>query len=77
MAHSNQTERNTMNRCTSVTLIARALLFSVVVLLAGNGTSYAQQSDIDAIKAAIAAYHAVLGTLDVCYIPRLRHAGVG
>lgn len=54
-----------MKRRTSITLIARALLFSVVVLLAGNGTSYAQQSDIDSVKAAVAAFHAALGTLDV------------
>lgn len=52
-----------MDRRTSTTLIARALLFSVVVLLAGNGKSYGQQSDIDAVKAAIAAYHAAIGPL--------------
>jgi ketosteroid isomerase-like protein len=51
-----------MKRRTSITLITRALLISVV-LLAGNGTSYAQQSDIDAVKAAIAAYHAAIGPL--------------
>ena len=54
-----------MNRRASTALIGRALVFSIVVLLAGNGKSGAQQSDIDAVKAAIAAYHAALGTLDV------------
>jgi ketosteroid isomerase-like protein len=52
-----------MNPPTAITLIARTLLFSVVVLLAGNGKSYAQQSDINKIKAAIEAYHAALGPL--------------
>jgi ketosteroid isomerase-like protein len=51
-----------MDRRTSITLIARALLFSVVVLLVGNGKSYAQEADI---KAAINAFHAALGSLDV------------
>jgi ketosteroid isomerase-like protein len=54
-----------MTRSTMVTLISRALMFSVVVLLAGNGNSYAQQSDIDNVKAAVAAYHAAIGSLDV------------
>ena len=51
-----------MNRHISTALIARALLFSVVVLLAGNARSYAQEVDI---KAAVAAYHAALGSLDI------------
>lgn len=51
-----------MDRRTSITLTARALLFSVVVLLVGNGTSYAQEADI---KAAINTFHAALGSLDV------------
>jgi ketosteroid isomerase-like protein len=51
-----------MNRLNTITLIARALLFSLVVLLAGGATSYAQESDI---KAAVEAYHAALGSLDV------------
>jgi hypothetical protein len=46
-------------------VVARVLLFSVVVLLAGPGNSYAQQSDSDSIKAAIAAYHAVIEGLDM------------
>lgn len=54
-----------MARRTSITLIARALLFSVVVLLASNGKSYAQQSEIDDVKAAVEAYHAALELLDV------------
>jgi ketosteroid isomerase-like protein len=54
-----------MTRSTMVTLISRALMFSVVVLLAGNGNSYAQQSDIDNVKAAVAAYHAAIGSLDM------------
>jgi hypothetical protein len=45
-----------MNRRTSISLIARALLFSVVVLLAGNGRSYGQQSDAD--PASLAQRHA-------------------
>lgn len=51
-----------MGRRTSIALIARALLLSVVVLLAGNGKSYAQEADI---KAAVDAFHGALGTLDV------------
>jgi|SRR5271155_17642 len=54
-----------MNRRTTVALIARAMLLSVVALLAGNGKSYAQQSDIDSVKAVVAAYHAALGSLDI------------
>jgi ketosteroid isomerase-like protein len=45
-----------MSRRTSITLIA-------VVLLAGSGKSYAQ-SDMDDVKAAVAAYHAALSALD-------------
>ena len=59
------TERNPINRRTTFTLVARALLLSAVVLLGGNGTSYAQQSDIDSVKAAVDAYHAALGSLDM------------
>jgi hypothetical protein len=33
-----------MNRGSSITLIVRVLLFLFVVMLAGNGKSYAQQS---------------------------------
>jgi len=51
-----------MKRLNSITLIARALLFSLVVLLAGGATSYAQESDI---KSAVEAYHAALGSLDL------------
>jgi ketosteroid isomerase-like protein len=54
-----------MDRRISITAIARALLFSVVVLLAGNGTTYAQQSDTDKIKAAIEAFHAAIDGLDM------------
>ncbi len=50
-----------MNRG-SVTLIARTLVFAAIVLLAGNGKGYAQEADI---KAAIDAFHAALGSLDV------------
>ena len=50
-----------MKRHSSITMIGRALLFSAVVLFAaGNGTSYAQQSDIEQVKAAIATFHAAL-----------------
>ncbi len=48
--------------CSSITLIARILLFAAVVLLAGNGKGYAQEADI---KAAINAFHTALGSLDV------------
>ena len=51
-----------MYRRASITLIAQALLFSGVVLVAGNGTSYA--ADADDVKAAIAAYHGALTDLD-------------
>jgi ketosteroid isomerase-like protein len=43
-------------------VFARALLFSVVILLAVGAKSYAQESDV---KAAINAYHAALGSLDM------------
>jgi len=51
-----------MNPLNSVTPIVRALLFSFVVVLAGGSKSYAQEADI---KAAVEAYHAALGSLDV------------
>jgi ketosteroid isomerase-like protein len=51
-----------MSRRASITLIARPLLFSVLVLLAGHAKSYAQESDI---RAAINAYHAAIGSLDM------------
>ena len=54
-----------MDRRGSGTVVARALVFGVVVLLAGAGRSYAQQSDTDSIKAAIAAFHAVIEGLDM------------
>lgn len=55
-----------MKRHSSITMIGRALLFSAVVLFAaGNGTSYAQQSDIEQVKAAIATFHAALESLDI------------
>jgi len=54
-----------MNRRTTVALIARAMLLSVVVLLWGNGKSCAQQADIDSVKAVVAAYHAAIGSLDM------------
>ena len=60
-----------MKQRVTVTSIGRALLLSVVVLLAGNATSYAQQSEIDSIKAAVAAYHAALGSLDISKMERL------
>ena len=52
-----------MNRRASITLIAGVLVFSVVALIAGSGKSYAQ-SDMDDVKAAVAAYHAALNALD-------------
>jgi ketosteroid isomerase-like protein len=51
-----------MSRCAQFRPIARPLLLAVFVLLAGNGNGYAQVSDI---KAAVEAYHAALGTLDI------------
>ncbi len=50
-----------MNRRTTITLLAQALLLSIV-LLAGTGTSNAQQSDI---KSAIDAFHVAIGSLDM------------
>ena len=47
-----------MNRRT----FARTLLVSGVISLAGKGTSFAQEADI---KAAVNAYHAAIGTLDI------------
>jgi hypothetical protein len=47
----------------------RAAAFCLV-LLAGNGKSYARQADIDTVKAAVAAYHAALGSLDPQKWPR-------
>ena len=41
----------------------RAAAFGLA-LLVGNGKSYARQADIDTVKAAVAAYHAALGSLD-------------
>ena len=54
-----------MNRRSSITVMARALLLAVVVLLAGNRPSDAQQSAVDMIKTAHAAFYAALGSLDV------------
>lgn len=51
-----------MNRRTPITLIAQGLLLALVVLLAGNGMSYAQQADINA---AIDGFHAALTSLDI------------
>ena len=48
-----------MNRHTSLALTGA---FSIVVLLAGNEKSYAQESDI---KTAINAYHAAIESLDM------------
>lgn len=52
-----------MNTRASITSIIRALLFSAIVLIAGNGKSYAQ-ADTDKVKAVIDAYHAALSALD-------------
>jgi ketosteroid isomerase-like protein len=54
-----------MNQRLLIARVARALLFAAVILLTANGSSSAQQSDIDSIKGAIEAFHAALGTLDV------------
>ena len=51
-----------MNGSNSITLFARALLFSVAILLAGSAKSYAQESDI---KAAINVYHFALDSLEL------------
>ena len=48
-----------MNRHTSLALTGA---FSAIVLLAANGKSYAQESDI---KTAINAYHAAIKSLDM------------
>lgn len=67
-----------MNRRNSITVIARALLVSVVVLVAGSGKSDAQQSAADMVKAAHNAFHAALGSLDVAKMAALwaKDAGV-
>jgi ketosteroid isomerase-like protein len=52
----------TMNRRTSITLIAQGLLLAFVVLLAANGRSYAQQANV---KTAIEGFHAALSSLDM------------
>ena len=51
-----------MNPRNSVILIVRSLLFSFVIAFAGGSKSYAQEADI---RAAVDAYHAALGSLDV------------
>ena len=43
-------------------LFARALLLSAVLAVAGSGTGFAQEADV---KAAVAAYHAALNSLDL------------
>ena len=43
----------------------RSLLVAVFLLVVGGGTSHAQQSDMDQVKAAIDAYHAAIGSLDI------------
>jgi uncharacterized protein (TIGR02246 family) len=54
----------------SYTPIIQALLFSAVVLIAGNGEGYAQ-SDTDNVKAVIDAYHAALSALDAAKMAAL------
>jgi ketosteroid isomerase-like protein len=51
-----------VNRRTSITVIAQAVLFSAGVVIAGAGTSYA--ADADDVKAVVDAYHAALSALD-------------
>ena len=43
----------------------RLLALALLLLLIGNSRSFGQQSDMDQVKAAIDAYHAALGSLDV------------
>ena len=43
----------------------RPLLLTVLLLLVWNAASYAQQPDTDQVKAAIDAYHAAIGSLDI------------
>jgi ketosteroid isomerase-like protein len=50
---------------TSMMQTVRTLLLALAVLLVGNGAGSAQQSDVDQVKAAIAAFHAALGSLDM------------
>jgi ketosteroid isomerase-like protein len=54
--------RNVMKPHNSIAHIVQALLFSLVVAIAGGSRSYAQEADI---KAAVDAYHAALGSLDI------------
>jgi ketosteroid isomerase-like protein len=55
----------------------RSLLVAVLLLLAGGGGSYAQQSDVEQqVKAAIDAYHAAIGSLDIAKMdPLWAHDG--
>jgi ketosteroid isomerase-like protein len=45
--------------------IIRPLAVAVFLLLVGNGGSYAQQSDMDQVTAAIEAYNAAITSLDI------------
>jgi hypothetical protein len=59
-----------MNIRASITPIAQALLISAIVLIAGNGKSYAQ-ADTDKVNAVIDAYHAALSALDAAKMAAL------
>lgn len=61
---SNQQRGIDMNRRTTVSA-ALSLLCSPVVLLAGNATGIAQQSDTASVSAAINGLHNALSALDV------------
>ena len=49
----------------SMMQIARTLLLVLAVLLVGSGAGSAQQSDVDQVKAAIAALHTAISSLDM------------
>jgi|HubBroStandDraft_6_1064221.scaffolds.fasta_scaffold220183_1 ketosteroid isomerase-like protein len=60
-----------MTRRTSLTPIARVLVFSVIALIAAIiGKSYAQ-SDMNDVKAVVTAYHAALSALDAAKMEAL------
>ena len=45
--------------------VVHALAFAFAVVILGSGTGHAQQAEVNEVKAAIDAYHAALGSLDI------------
>jgi ketosteroid isomerase-like protein len=48
----------------SLWLVPRSLALAGFLVLAGNGSGYAQQAEIGRVKAAIETYHAAIGARD-------------